>query len=206
MNRKLFILALLALLAGAGLAMSLLLSQSKQVLKVQTSGEADIGGAFKLTDHLGQPFTEKELLGKYSLVFFGFTYCPDICPVALQKMTAAVEMMAADGDKVIPVFITTDPERDTVEKVAAFVKAFHKNTIGLTGTPEQIKSVAKAYKIFYSKSVNKDAPGGYGMDHSSVIYLMGPDGKYITHFRASATPGDMAGKLNLILQSNGKSS
>jgi len=206
MNRKLLILALLALLAGAGLAMSLVLLKSREVLRVQTSGVAAIGGAFELTDHLGRRFTEKNLLGKYSLVFFGFTYCPDICPVALQKMTAAIDMLGTDGDRITPIFITTDPERDTVEKIAEFVKSFRKNTIGLTGSPEQIKNTARAYKIFYSKSVNKDAPGGYGMDHSSVIYLMGPDGKYITHFRASTTPGNMAKKLNLILEHNGKSS
>ena len=207
MNQKLLILALASLLVGAGLAMALFLwSKNNQVTRVQTSGVADIGGAFKLTNHRGQPVTEKTLLGRYTLVFFGFTTCPDICPVALQNITAALEMMGSDGDRITPVFITTDPERDTVEKVAAFVKGFHEKLIGLTGTPEQVKIVAQAYRIYYSKAMNKDAPDGYSIDHSSVIYLMGRDGKYITHFRHTTTAKDMARRINLILEHIDKSS
>ncbi len=199
-------LALASLTVGAAVALAFVASKNNTATRVTTSGVVDIGGAFTLTDHKGRSVTEKSLLGKYSLVFFGFTYCPDVCPIALQNITAALDMLGPNSERITPIFITTDPERDTAEKIAEFVKGFHKDLIGLTGTPEQIKSAAKAYRVYYAKAMNKDAPGGYTIDHMTVIYFMGPDGKYISHFNHATPAKDMAKRINLILEHNGKAS
>ena len=200
MDRRIIILSLSALAIGAALAFALVSSPGRQPLRTTTSGTALIGGAFTLTDHHGKQTTEKMLLGKYSLVFFGFTYCPDVCPVAMQNVSAALDLMGTDADKIRPIFITTDPERDTVEKVAQFVSSFHKNTIGLTGTVEQIKAASKAYRVYSAKKKNADMPDGYTIDHASIIYFMGPDGKYVTHFNHSTPPNVMASRIKLIFE------
>ena len=198
MDRRLLIISLSALAVGAALAVMLISSPGPRPGKVKTTGTAAIGGAFTLTNHHGQVVTEKSLLGKYSLIFFGFTYCPDVCPVAMQNMTAALDMLGDEADRITPVFITTDPERDTVEKVAEHVAAFHKSFIGLTGTTEQVKTASKAYRIYAAKSKNADMPDGYTINHASIIYLMGPDGKYLTHFNHSTPPKAMALRIKLI--------
>jgi len=206
MDRRLVIISLSALAIGAALAVMLISSPGPRPVKVKNSGAAAIGGAFTLTNHLGQKVTEKSLLGKYSLIFFGFTYCPDVCPVAMQNMTAALDMLGDEADKITPVFITTDPERDTVEKVAEHVSAFHKSFIGLTGTTEQIKTASKAYRIYSAKRKNGDMPDGYSIDHASIIYFMGTDGKYLTHFNHSTPPKAMAVRIKLILGQIGNGS
>ena len=116
------------------------------------SGEALVGGPFRLTNHLGQTVTEADFRGKYMLVFFGFTFCPDICPTELQVMTHALETMGASGARITPVFVTIDPERDTPDVMKAYVENFGPNLVGLTGTPEEIAAVAKAYRVYYKKS------------------------------------------------------
>ena len=112
------------------------------------SGEALVGGPFRLTNHLGQTVTEADFRGKYMLVFFGFTFCPDICPTELQVMTHALETMGASGARITPVFVTIDPERDTPDVMKAYVENFGPNLVGLTGTPEEIAAVAKAYRVY----------------------------------------------------------
>ena len=143
------------------------------------SGEALVGGPFRLTNHLGQTVTDADFRGKYMLVFFGFTFCPDICPTELQVMTHALETMGTSGARITPVFVTIDPERDTPDVMKAYVENFGPKLVGLTGTPEQIASVAKAYRVYYKKSGES---ADYLMDHSSIIYLMGPDGRFVKHF------------------------
>ena len=206
MDRRLILISVAALAIGAALAFAIVLSTPKGPPRIKTTGTAAIGGAFRLTNHLGRDVSEKTFLGKYSLVFFGFTYCPDICPVALQNIGAALDMMGSNADKITPIFITTDPERDTVEKVAEFVSRFHKNLVGLTGTVAQVKVATKAYRIYSAKRKNADMPDGYTIDHASIIYLMGPDGKYITHFNHTTPPKAMAARINLILEQIAKSS
>ncbi len=147
-------------------------------------GEALIGGPFSLTDQNGRRVTEKDFSGKYMLVFFGYTYCPDICPTELQVMTEAVKQMGAKGDAIQPVFISFDTERDTPETLKAYVENFSPRLIGLTGTAEEIAAAAKAYRVYYRKVENGGA-SDYLMDHSSIVYLMGPDGKFIKHFTYS---------------------
>jgi protein SCO1/2 len=148
----------------------------------RSSGEALIGGSFTLVDASGNTVTEKSFAGKYMLVFFGFTHCPDICPTSLLITKNALERLGDKAKDIVPVFITVDPERDTSDVVGRYVKNFGERFIGLTGTPEQIKKAADAYKVFYQKVEDKGSGLGYVMDHSGFIYFMGRDGKYLTHF------------------------
>lgn len=162
----------------------------------QSSGKALIGGPFVLTDQTGKQVTDKDFRGRYMLVFFGFTACPDICPAGLQLISAALDKIGAKADNITPIFISVDPARDTPEKIAAFVKNFNDRLVGLTGTAEEVAAVAKAYRVFYEKTPNEVAPAEYGMNHTSIIYLMGPDGEYITHFTPTTDVEAMAEKLN----------
>ena len=162
----------------------------------QSSGKALIGGPFTLADTTGKKVTDKDFRGRYMLVFFGFTACPDICPAGLQLMSAALGKIGAKADNVTPIFISVDPARDTPEKIAAYVKNFNDRLVGLTGTPEEVAAVAKAYRVFYEKTPNEAAPADYGMNHTSIIYLMGPDGEYVTHFTPTTSVDAMVEKLN----------
>jgi protein SCO1/2 len=162
--------------------------------EVTTSGTALVGGPFTLTDHTGRRVTEKDFLGKYTLIYFGYTYCPDVCPGELQLMAAALDEMGDKGDQIQPVFITVDPERDTVEHMAVYVPQFHDRLIGLTGSPEEVAAAAKAYRVYYAKVDDPDATE-YLMDHSSILYLMGPDGGYVGHFTYGTKPDTLAAKL-----------
>ena len=154
---------------------------------------AAIGGPFTLVDHQGRPVTEDYFKGRLMLVYFGYTFCPDVCPTALTDMGDALGILGAAADKVTPVFITVDPDRDTPEHMKEYLKFFHPRMIGLTGTPEQTAAALKAYKVFSAKApVEGGDAGDYLMDHTSIIYLMGPDGAYKTHFSHGAGAEDMA--------------
>lgn len=144
-------------------------------------GVAAIGGSFALTDHAGRRVTDADYRGRYMLIFFGYTYCPDVCPTELQVMTHALDTMGAAGERIAPVFITVDPERDTVEQMKSYVENFSPRLVGLTGTPEEIAAVAKAYRVYYAKSGKADA-ADYLVDHSSIIYLMDTEGRFLKHF------------------------
>jgi len=159
-----------------------------------------IGGPFELTDQTGKTVTDQDFRGKYMLIYFGYTFCPDVCPTSLGIISDALDQLTpAQLDKVVPIFISVDPERDTPEALADFVPNFHDKLIGLTGTPAQIKAAARAYRAYFAK-VNEDDPdGNYLMDHSSITYLMGPDGKYVTHFSHGTPPDAMAKRLAEIL-------
>jgi protein SCO1/2 len=157
-------------------------------------GEALIGGPFSLTDQNGRRVTEKDFLGKYMLVFFGYTYCPDICPTELQVMTEALRQMGPRADAIQPVFISFDPERDTPETLKAYVENFSARLIGLTGSEQEIAQAAKAYRVYYRK-VEGGGATDYLMDHSSIIYLMGPDGKFVRHFSYSTDAKALAEAL-----------
>jgi len=146
------------------------------------TGEVLIGGAFTLVDANGNTVTEQDYRGKYTLVFFGFTHCPDICPTALLVVRNALDHLGKDAKKIVPIFITIDPERDTPDVIGRYVKNFGDRVVGLTGTPEQIKKAADAYKVFYAKVEDKESGLGYVMDHSGFLYLMGPNGKYLAHY------------------------
>jgi protein SCO1/2 len=125
------------------------------------------------------------------LVFFGFTHCPDICPAELQIMSAVLEDLGNKADKVVPIFISVDPERDTPEALRAYLKNFSPRILGLTGSPEVVAAAAKAYRVVYSKVDQRDSAGDYTVDHTALIYLMGPDGQYLTHFAYGMSAADM---------------
>jgi len=165
-----------------------------------SSSSVSIGGPFTLIDQTGKTITDQDFRGKYMLVYFGYTFCPDVCPTSLGIVSDALDQLSPEQlEKVVPIFISVDPGRDTPESLADFVPHFHEKLIGLTGTPEQIKAVARAYKAYFAK-VNEDDPdGNYLMDHSSITYLMGPDGKYATHFSHGTPPDAMAKRLAEIL-------
>jgi protein SCO1 len=186
---------LIGALAGAAV---LFVTTPKGGQTVQSSGTALVGGPFSLrTD--GKTVTDRDFRGRYMLVFFGFTHCPDICPAELQVIAQALDHLGDKAKKVVPIFITVDPERDTPQAMAEYVKSFGPNFVGLTGSPEAISAAAKAYRVAYSKIENKDSPGDYTVDHSALVYLMGPDGKYVTHFSYGISAEELAEKLDKLL-------
>lgn len=182
------ILALLAAFLTAGVSYYLANQPRGQI----SIGTALVGGPFTLTDQTGRKVTEKDFLGKYMLVFFGYTYCPDICPTELQVMSAALDSMGPKADAIQPVFISVDPGRDTPEVLKQYVANFHPRLVGLTGSPEEIASVAKAYRVYFSKVESNSAPDAYLMDHSTIIYLMDPQGKFLKHFAYSTDAAALA--------------
>ncbi|MEO3427693.1 SCO family protein [Pelagibius sp. CAU 1746] len=194
---RLVLIAVLGLvLAGAGFTLWSTLQRSGIVSQQgEPAGRALIGGAFTLTDQNGERRSEADLVGTYSLIYFGYTYCPDVCPTSLSAMTQGLDLLAESApDKaaaVRPIFITIDPERDTTEAMAAYAQHFHPRLMALTGTPEEVALAAKVYRIYYQK-VTEQGSSDYLMDHSSIIYLMGPDGGYLTHYTHASTADDIA--------------
>lgn len=160
-----------------------------------------IGGPFTLLDQTGKAVTEKDYFGKYVIVFFGFTHCPDICPTGLQTVVDAKDALGPLGEKIQPVFITLDPERDTPPVMAEYVDMFASNIIGLTGSMEQIQAVASSYKVSFRKEPTEDG-ADYEIDHSAPIYLMGPDGAFITLYGSDITGEDLATDLKARLEAS----
>ncbi len=150
--------------------------------KVLSIGQATIGGPFTLTDHTGRRVSEKDFRGKFMLIYFGFTFCPDVCPTALQVMSAALDKLGPKAQRVTPVLISVDPERDTPKQLASYIQSFHKSFVGLTGTPEDVRAAAKAYRVYFKQVKDPQSTAGYTMDHTSIVYLMDPQGRFVTHF------------------------
>ena len=149
-------------------------------------GRGSVGGPFTLTDQTGRQRSDTEFRGKLMVVYFGYTYCPDICPTDLMAITQALDALGPAAEAVQPVFITIDPERDT-KVLAEYVSAFHRSMIGLTGSAEQIRGVADAYKAFYVK-IPDEKSGNYSIDHAGVIYLMGRNGEYLGFMPPQTNP------------------
>jgi cytochrome oxidase Cu insertion factor (SCO1/SenC/PrrC family) len=169
-------------------------------VNVRSVGQALVGGPFTLTDDTGKRVTDQDFRGKFMLVFFGFTYCPDVCPTALQVMAAALDKLGPNAERITPVLISIDPERDTPAQLAVYVKSFHPRLVGLTGSPAEIDAVAKAYRVYVKQVPDPKSTAGYTLDHSSIIYVIGPDGKYRTHFTHATSPDAMADRLAGMLQ------
>jgi len=150
-----------------------------------------VGGPFALTDDHGRAVTDASYRGRWMLVYFGYTFCPDVCPTELQTIAAALDRLGPQAAQVAPLFITVDPERDTPAALADYVKLFDDRLIGLTGTPAQIAGVTRAYRVYYAKVTPKDSTS-YLMDHSSFIYLIGPDGRLSALFRPGQTAAELA--------------
>jgi protein SCO1/2 len=193
---SLFVVA--GLVIGGAAALALFPQARERLLPgpgVKVMGQALIGGHFQLTDHTGRRVTDQDFRGRYMLVFFGFTYCPDVCPSALQVMSAALDKLGPKADRFTPVFITVDPERDTPAQLSLYVKSFHPRLVGLTGTSEEVRQAGKAYRVYAKKVEDPKSTAGYTFDHSSIIYVMNPDGTYRTHFPHTTNVDVMADRL-----------
>ena len=163
------------------------------------SGRAPVGGPFELTDQTGHRRTDADFRGKLVVLYFGYTYCPDVCPTELQSISLALDKLGAAADAVQPVFISVDPERDTPARLAEFVSSFHPRLIGLTGSLADIKKTAIAYRTFFAKN-SATAPGEYSVDHTGFIYLVGKDGHYLGFLPPDASPDEIADAIRIRLK------
>lgn len=159
-----------------------------------TTGKALIGGAFSLLDPTGKRVSEADFSGKPMLVYFGFTHCPDICPAGLQVIAAALEKLGPKAEGLTPLFITVDPARDTPEVVGPYAASFDKRIIGLSGTPDDIAKVGKAYRVYMQKAGEPGAKD-YSVDHSSFMYLMNSKGEFVKHFPHTVSADTLATEL-----------
>ena len=196
--------ALLALMWSAGAAAHD--AHDKSAAKPATEAVAaqpaalplDLGGPFALTDHNGRAVSDADFRGRFMLVFFGYANCPGICPTGLRAMTEAVDLLGAKGEAVAPILITVDPKHDTPANLAPAVAKIHPRLIGLTGSLEALSAAAKAYKVS-AKPAGRSWQGTQIIDHGSFIYLMGPDGKFLTLFPPVMTPDAMAAAIGRYL-------
>ena len=184
------------LLLVAALAGGLIWHESENVPGLGRSvvtGRADVGGPFQLIDQTGKPVSDADFRGRYMLIYFGYSFCPDVCPTTLAVMAQALEKLGPEARRVTPVFITIDPERDSPKVLADYMKAFGPNFVGLTGSAAAIKDAEKKYRVYAVKKPLGN--GAYGMDHSSVLYLMGPNGKLISFYDEAISPDNLAKEL-----------
>lgn len=191
-----------ALLLAAWLSGATVLAAEEQPSAAQMMddlmyGRGPIGGPFTLTDHSGRPRSDSEFRGRLMIVYFGYTFCPDVCPTDLQAITQALNALGPRAAEVQPIFITIDPERDT-KVLADYVSAFHPSLIGLTGSPADIRKLANSYKAFYTR-VSDERTGEYSIDHSGVIYLMGRNGEYLGFMPPQTSPGRLTEILRTYL-------
>jgi cytochrome oxidase Cu insertion factor (SCO1/SenC/PrrC family) len=184
-------LALAPACAGAAAARS-----AAETMDILMWNREPVGGPFVLTDHAGKPRTDRDFRGMLMLVYFGFTYCPDVCPTDLMAIGQALERLGPDADAVQPVFITLDPERDTAEHLAEYVPLFHPRLLGLTGSLDAIGTAADAYKVYFAKVTTGKNADDYTVDHTAYIYLMDRDGKYLGFF----PPGTSAERMVEIIR------
>ncbi len=197
MRSRLFVIGMAvaaALIIGAGAAVLMPVFQGKDRT---ATGQALIGGPFELVDQYGAVRRDTDFRGRYMLVYFGYNYCPDVCPTSLFNMTVALEALS-DGaaEQIQPIYVTVDPERDTVAEMKTYADNFHPALVALTGSAEQTATAASAYRVYYAKAGDGD---DYLMDHSSFIYLMDPDGNYVRHFSHTASADDIANGLEELL-------
>ena len=157
-----------------------------------------IGGPIELVSSSGETVTEQSFKGKYALVFFGYSFCPDVCPTGLQNVASALDKLGDKSAEVVPIFISVDPDRDTPSQLAKYVELFHRSMIGLTGSEAQIKAVTKRFRVYYALRKDLD-PKDYLVDHSAFLYLMDPSWKLRAVFNHSASPDDIAGALGKLL-------
>jgi protein SCO1/2 len=193
-NRVLYMtmgLLLVVLLAGAGAFLWLGGSGGNNPIS--------IGGPFTLEDGAGKPVTDRDFRGKYMLVYFGYTFCPDVCPTTLNAVADAMDKLGIASSHIQPLFITVDPKRDTPAVVKQYAAAFGPAILGLTGTPEQIAQAAKEYRVYYAEHRTGPGPNDYAMDHSSVLYLIGPDGAFIAPVRADQSGDEIAANLKKLM-------
>ena len=163
------------------------------------TASANIGGPFELVNAQGETVRASDFAGRYRLIYFGYTYCPDICPTTLMDMTRALDRLRATAPdkaaRITPIFISIDPKRDDPETVGQYTRHFHDRLVGLTGSPEQVARAAKAFHVYYETVKQGRPEGQYLVNHSSYIYLLGPQGRYIAHFSHKTEAAKLAQKL-----------
>ena len=176
-------------------------SQSRTETKAAAASDFD--GSFSLTDQYGMRRTDKDFRKKYMLVFFGYTYCPDVCPTTLAIEAEALDKIGPRASQIVPIFISVDPKRDTPAKLKSYVSSFDAkspspriNFVGLTGTDEEIAKAAKSYRVYYRAHIDGQVDGAeYSIDHTGDIYLMGPDGKFVAYYSQGILADEMATDL-----------
>lgn len=200
MRQRVLILVLVVMAAvSAAIAAALVARSDRRDAQRPTAGLVEIGGPLALVHHDGRRFAETELAGLFRLVYFGYTYCPDMCPLGLHTMAEALDRLPPEtAQRVQPIFVTVDPERDTPAVLKDYVAAFHPRLIGLTGTLEEIEAVKKAWRVYARKSEEQRGED-YLVDHSTFTYLMGPDGRYLAHFGHGTSPEQMAERIATIV-------
>jgi protein SCO1/2 len=163
------------------------------VVSVPTGETVNLGGPFSLIDQNGMRRTEKDFSGKYMLVFFGYTFCPDVCPTTLSVISAALDKAGPDADKIVPIFISVDPKRDRPEVLKPYLASFGPRFVGLTGSDQDVAAAAKAYRVYYQ--AHTEGGENYAVDHSGVIYLMSPSGQFLANYSLETSPEAMAADL-----------
>lgn len=199
MRRKWLVRGVLwALVVAAGAFASSSFRQSPQTAPdVVEDRKVRIGGPFALTSHTGTSFTDRDLLGRPTLMFFGFTHCAAVCPTTLGEMSAILEDLGPDGDKVNALFVSVDPERDTPEQLATYLTMFDRRIVGLSGTAEQIREMSKAYRFYYQKvPLEGGGPQDYTMDHSTMVYVFDRDGRFSSTLDRHEDPSMVKAKLD----------
>lgn len=176
------------------------LKPQAQMVELKTIGAPQIGGDFEMIDQDGNAFTQEKLVGKHSLIFFGFTHCPDICPTGLTLLTDVKNRLTPDQQaRLQTIFVTIDPERDTAPVLKQYLSHFDTEIVGLTGSKQQLKKMADAYLVYYARNPDSD-PNFYLMDHSAYVYVMDENGNFITHFAHHEAAEKMAASISNILK------
>jgi protein SCO1/2 len=191
------VLFVVASLLGCSAAAAEEQPSAAQMMDDLMYGRGSVGGPFTLTDQTGRQRSDAEFRGKLMVVYFGYTFCPDVCPADLMAITQALDALGPAAGGVQPIFITIDPERDT-KGLADYVASFHRSFVGLTGSPEEIRKVANSYKAFYVK-VPGERGADYSVDHAGVIYLMGRNGEYLGFMPPQTDPGKLTEVLRKYL-------
>lgn len=189
------------LYATMGIMLAVLLAGAGGFLWLSGSGgnALSIGGPFTLENGSGKTVTDRDFRGKYMLVYFGYTFCPDVCPTTLNAVADAMDKLGPAAGRIQPLFITVDPKRDTPAVVQRYAAAFGPRIEGLTGTAEEIAQVAKEYRVYYAEHRTGPGPNDYSMDHSSVLYLMSPAGGFVAPVRADQSGDEIAAKLKKLI-------
>lgn len=198
MTKHKYLRSFILLVVGLAIASLIAYVQIKSESKPSLVVAENFGGPFTLIDTNGKTVTEKDFENQYRLIYFGFTYCPAICPTELQRINTVLKELGDKSNEIQPIFITVDPERDTVDVMKNYVAMFNPRLIGLTGTPQQIEKIKKEYKVYAAK-VKDDTMSDYTVDHSSFIYFMGPNDTLYQIFKADDSVESMVAKIKKIL-------
>jgi len=175
--------ALWAVVAISSIGLGGLYLSKPELFSSDNPAQVSISADFELTNQYGTIVRDEDFAGQWLLMFFGYTNCPDVCPTTIAEMSAVMAGLGEDSDKVQPIMVTIDPERDTPEALATYLDFFSPGLVGLTGTAEQISTTSKTFNVFYAKSADPSAPDGYSMAHSSHVFLFNPDGEFIRLYR-----------------------